>query len=122
MPPRQAGVRAGFAAVVFGLLLSVGLGYAAASTDREEVPLFTAGTRAADAVGDGVAWAVPGSVADALFVPLPGWFGYPELGAVVALAVTLTLWAAAEARWAGWTAEAAVDRLAALRTRNRRNE
>ncbi|WP_135819918.1 hypothetical protein [Halostella litorea] len=122
MPPRRTVSRAGFATVVFGLLLSVGLGYAAAATDREGVPLFDAGGRVADAVGAGVAWVVPDGVADALFGLLPGWFGYPELGAVVALAVTLVLWAAAEARWAGWTVEAAVDWVAALRPGDRRNE
>jgi hypothetical protein len=122
VPPRRTGIRAGFATVVFALLLSVGLGYAAASTDRDDVPLFTAGTRAADAVGDGVAWTVPRSVADALFVVLPEWFGYPELGAIAGLVATLILWALAEAHWAGWTVETAVDWVTALRTRSRRNE
>jgi len=100
---------------VFALLLSVGLGYAAASTDRRDVPLFDAGGYVADAVGSLVAAVVPAMVADGLFALLPAWVGYPELGAVAALLLTLVAWALAEARWAGWTVDAAADWLAALR-------
>ncbi len=105
--------------MVFALLLSVGAGYATSSVDRADGPLVDVGGGLADAVGNAVGSVVRGVVPDVaaemLFMLLPAWVGYPELGALSALVATLVGWAVAEAHWAGWTVEAAVDWVTALR-------
>jgi hypothetical protein len=107
-------LRGGFAAVVFAALLSVGLGYAVRSTSRGGDGPVAVGEWWVDLLGAWEAFA-PDFLDALLFSLLPTWLGYAELTGIVVLVFTLIVWAGAEARWAGWTVESALEQIRSFR-------
>ncbi|WP_323191695.1 hypothetical protein [Halostella sp. PRR32] len=112
MVSRRELLRAGFAAVVFVALLSVGLSYAVRSTDRgDEVGVVEWWV---DLLGAWEAF-VPDTFTSTLFSLLPVRVGFAELAGIAVLSLTLVVWTGAEARWAGWTVESALAQVRSVR-------